>query len=210
MYALLTKRIEIPGLKKLSSRVPWMTDFYSIIIHPKRWASLFRGPWSMDKGLYISIGVGVLAPPFVNFFVVRFLPYSKFGLPWSFAPYLFFAVLVVLGGLIYRQTDQVQFRNDRTAVWVTLLAGLMWTLGGLGSVWCFYNHVCMCGHMQHPPYPAWHYCLDFAWALCLVGAAVWTRLLRSSACLPLVTLSSFVLSYRFLFGSFGGTYNWWL
>jgi hypothetical protein len=130
------------------------------------------------------------------------------GLPWRFGPFVFSAVLAILLGLLYWQVDRPQFRTDRPAIWVTLLAGAIWTLGGIGSVWCFFHHVCLCGNMQHPPYPVWHYGLDAGWALCLVLAALWARLVRAPLCLTFATLSSFLLSYRFLFGSFGAMNAW--
>ena len=30
-------------------------------------------------------------------------------------------------------------------------------------VFCGFSHICMCGHMQHPPFPLWHYANDFLW-----------------------------------------------
>lgn len=35
----------------------------------------------------------------------------------------------------------------------------------MGNVWCWRHHVCMAGHMEHPPYPLWHYLADTGWAL---------------------------------------------
>jgi hypothetical protein len=150
-----------------------------------------------------------MVPPAINLIVEHFLPWQN-GLHWRYAPFIFVGVFASLLGLLYWLVERAQFRPGRRAIGVTSSAGLIWTFGIMGSVWCFSHHVCMCGHMQHPPYPAWHYTLDASWALCLVAAAVWTRLFRASSCLAFAALSSFVLSYRFLCGSFGATYAWWL
>jgi hypothetical protein len=208
MYSLLTKRIEIPGVRKLYSKMPWLAEVYSTLIHPAKWAAFIRRPWPLSRAFGVSVVVGVIVPPIISSFIYHCLPLRNWGLPWRFSPSVFVAALAILLGLLYWQVDRAQFRPGRGAFWVTSAAGLIWTVGIIGSVWCYDHHVCMGGHMQHPPYPAWHYGLDVAWSLCLVGAAVWTRLFRASSCLTFAMLSSFVLSYRFLFGSFGAPYAW--
>lgn len=47
-------------------------------------------------------------------------------------------------------------------------------------VFCGLAHVCMAGHMQHAPYPAWHYVADIVWTACFVIAGVlcWRSNLR--------------------------------
>jgi hypothetical protein len=208
MHALLTKRIEMPWMTRLLSKMPWVKEFCSILIHPTRWVQVVRRPWSINKAFCVSAAVGVMAPPIISSFIQHYVPWR--GLPWRFSPFVFAGVLAMLLGLLYWLVDRARFRTDGPAVWVAAPAGLIWTVGMVGSFWCFTHHVCLCGHMQHPPYPAWHYGLDAGWALCLAVAAVWTRLSRVSLCLAFAVLSSFVLSYRFLFGSFGGMHGWWL
>jgi hypothetical protein len=47
------------------------------------------------------------------------------------------------------------------------------TLLGVPAYWfCWSRHLCMGGHMEHPPYPVWHYVNDAAWLLALPVAAV--------------------------------------
>jgi hypothetical protein len=50
-------------------------------------------------------------------------------------------------------------------------------LAFLGAFWCNLNHICMDGHMQHPPFPAWHYPMDVLWFLAVPLAPVlmWRR-----------------------------------
>jgi len=40
-------------------------------------------------------------------------------------------------------------------------------------LFCTLTHLCMRGHMAHPPYPTWHFINDWAWisifVLCVVG-----------------------------------------
>jgi hypothetical protein len=76
-------------------------------------------------------------------------------------------------------------------------------LGFPGFVFCGLAHICMGGHMAHPPYAAWHYAIDALWTCCFWGGTVigWNsnlilhRFLCSS--LPLFCIVR-------LMGSFGG------
>lgn len=75
--------------------------------------------------------------------------------------------------------------------------------GAVGFVWCFYAHICMEGHMQHPPYPGWHYVLDGAWATLWVSGALLS--MRGSRAWKVVgSVLLVLLGYRFCLGSLGG------
>ncbi len=71
-------------------------------------------------------------------------------------------------------------------------------------VMCGMMHVCMAGHMQHQPYPAWHYLIDGAWILGVVTSVVfcWKANLRLRK--TLVMLVTFLLLSRLVLGSGGG------
>lgn len=45
-----------------------------------------------------------------------------------------------------------------------VLAAGFFGIGVLGNFWCWRHHVCMAGHMEHPPYAFWHYLVDGGWA----------------------------------------------
>jgi hypothetical protein len=66
MHRILKKRIEIPEVSKLCSKMPWVAELYTLLIHPSRWATLARRPWSMSKVFYVSVVVGVMAPPLIG------------------------------------------------------------------------------------------------------------------------------------------------
>lgn len=79
------------------------------------------------------------------------------------------------------------------------------TSGAAGSVWCFSKHVCMGGHMEHPPYAFTQYAADTAWTVALVAIPVISRLLRLFGRWWWLTLAVIALPiYRFVFGSGGG------
>jgi hypothetical protein len=42
---------------------------------------------------------------------------------------------------------------------------IIWVSVFIGWGFCLSSHVCMGGHMAHPPYPFWHYIIDFYWTL---------------------------------------------
>ena len=48
---------------------------------------------------------------------------------------------------------------------------LLFFLSVPGYIWCSFNHICMCGHMAHPPYAIWEIVSDVFWLSCLVTAA---------------------------------------
>jgi hypothetical protein len=45
-------------------------------------------------------------------------------------------------------------------------------VGCPGFVFCFMLHICMAGHMRHPPYPVWHYISDFVWLISYLLAGI--------------------------------------
>lgn len=165
-----------------------------------RGLAFLRRRWSIGEAFSVAAGLGLIAP-FFNGLIFR-------QLPWSAVPFVFFPFLAVLVALVYWRAERGKFRTDWRAMLGTSGAGFLWVTGVLGSGWCFHHHICMGGHMAHPPYPSWHYALDGGWALGVLLAAVWMRFLRASLCILFVTLSVYLVSYRFLFGSFGGMYYW--
>jgi len=77
-------------------------------------------------------------------------------------------------------------------------------IGSPGFIFCGLAHICMDGHMQHPPYSFWHYLSDALWFCCYLAAALigWKSnlILRRFLCclLPCLCVSRLVL------GSLGG------
>jgi len=72
------------------------------------------------------------------------------------------------------------------------------------NVGCYLLHVCMHGHMQHPPYSAYHYALDSLWTLAFLAAAILgfsERILCFRAWFWSLVLLTFC---RIVVGSYGG------
>ncbi len=162
--------------------------------------AFFRRHWSVGEAFFLAVAVGLISPVFNKHF---------FGwLPWRVVPFVFFPFLAGLVALLYWRVERDCFRSDLRAMLGTSGAGFLWVIGAIGSAWCFHHHVCMGGHMQHPPYPSWDYALDVGWVLAVGLAAVWMRLIRTSLCILFATLAGYLVSYRFLFGSLGGMYGW--
>jgi hypothetical protein len=95
--------------------------------------------------------------------------------------------------------------NPRRAARIAATVALV-VLGLAGSAWCGTSHICMAGHMAHPPYPAWHFVVDASWTLSLVGAAALACTSRAASSLTLVFWVAFLLSYRYVLGSAGGQF----
>lgn len=76
-------------------------------------------------------------------------------------------------------------------------------LGMASYLLCYHLHVCMGGHMRHPPYPLADYLLDLSWvALILIPPFLFARA-ASRAALVFALLASSLLSQRLLFGAMG-------
>jgi hypothetical protein len=95
-------------------------------------------------------------------------------------------------------------RVPRRVLVVFLLVIPLFVLGILGSVWCFETHICMAGHMRHPPYAAWHVCADVAWAGALLLGAVLSLVRVGRNLWWLAVLCVLLVVYRFALGSLGG------
>jgi hypothetical protein len=83
------------------------------------------------------------------------------------------------------------------------VSSLLILVGLPGYLVCSVGHVCMAGHWDHAPYPAFHYVTEPLWIVAFVAAAVFgfasatTSRLRPHLLWPLV-------GSRLLLGSFGG------
>lgn len=178
------------------TKIPW----WLLFVAAPRSAAFLRRRWLVGEAFWFAAGLGAILP-FFNGICFHLLP-------WPVVPFVFFPFLAGMVSLLYWKVARRLFRVDKAAMLGTLAAGFLWVAGAIGSGWCFYHHVCMCGHMEHSPYPAWHYAVDIGWALAVFGAAVWMCLLRVSFGICFTTLSAYLISYRFIFESFGGLYGW--
>lgn len=52
------------------------------------------------------------------------------------------------------------------------LSAVLVLIGSPGFVFCFMAHICMAGHMHHPPYPPWHFYSDYIWQISYILAGV--------------------------------------
>ena len=115
------------------------------------------------------------------------------------------AAVVIVG--LYWQAGRAPFRSDPLATLYSVLALALFVLGVCGAVWCYWHHICMEGHMAHPPYPAWHYALDAGWVACLAAAVFWVCRVQSVLSIGFASFAAFLLAFRFLLGSAGGMYG---
>jgi hypothetical protein len=52
--------------------------------------------------------------------------------------------------------------------------GAMFLFGAPLNIVCYFNHVCMAGHLHHQPYPAWTYIVDFLWGILFLSCGVFS------------------------------------
>lgn len=71
-------------------------------------------------------------------------------------------------------------------------------------VLCGTMHICMAGHMQHPPYPFWHYLIDGTWILGFVISSVFCWKANFRLRKTLFWLVTFLCLFRLVLGSGGG------
>jgi hypothetical protein len=69
----------------------------------------------------------------------------------------------------WQMADNVSEASD-VLLRMRLVAGAF-ILGTPSYFFCT-SHVCMAGHMQHPPYPVWQIVSDGLWMVCFILAAV--------------------------------------
>ena len=174
-----------------------MRDFF--ILNGGRLKSIVGRRWSIEMATYIAVAIGSVSP------LINVLVFNSF--PTHAVPVVFFSLMAVVLVLLYWRTDRTRFLTNSRARLATLLSGVAWIFGVIGLAWCYSHHICMEGHMDHPPYPLWHYGIDAGCILCLAGAAIWTRLTMAPICIAFAAINTFLVSYRFLFGSFGGIYE---
>jgi hypothetical protein len=157
-----------------------------------------RPPFSLKRTVCVSAAAGGLFP--------LLLVGAGYLFSWEVLPALSGGLAVLFLFAVYSCTDWQEFRTDLTSTLLGIAPLTLFALGLAGSAWCFRHHVCMGGHMAHPPYPAWHYFTDAGWSLCLVVAAFWLYRLRSPLAPAVFGIGVFLVSFRFLFGSLGGIY----
>jgi hypothetical protein len=85
-----------------------------------------------------------------------------------------------------------------------LLMIILTAVGVAGSVWCYFSHICMVGHMHHPPYPLWHHALDIGWGAAWLSCATLSLFVEGRRWKFLGGALLLLLVYRFALGSLGG------
>jgi hypothetical protein len=97
----------------------------------------------------------------------------------------------------------IGMKDTSASVAIACLAGVS------GSVACFMLHICMAGHMQHPPYAFWEYAMDVLWPAALIVGALRCGESKIRRKKVFIYLSIVLIPSRFLAGSLGGTALLW-
>jgi hypothetical protein len=71
------------------------------------------------------------------------------------------------------------------------------TLAGIPAyIFCGVSHTCMCGHMQHGPYPFYHYLIDLFWATCFAAVLTFSIKLEAKRKMVFLIGSLFLIMLR--------------
>lgn len=164
-----------------------------------------RQRWSISQALVASLAMGTVGALF-HLLLYRIGPFELAYIR-HVVPAVFWTSAGIATWFLYRQVERTRFRSDAQSFLNSVLALALFALGVFGAVWCYWHHVCMEGHMGHPPYPSWHYLFDTLWVASLAASVIWTWRARSALSLGLAAFAAFLVCFRFLLGSAGGMYG---
>src|SRR5712691_7922949 len=82
----------------------------------------------------------------------------------------------------------------------------LWLVGLPAFVLCGLTHICMDGHMKHPPYPWWHFLSDGLWVTSFVVSAFLLAHSDFAGHRTLVNLFAVLLLSRAVFRSAEGIF----
>jgi len=158
--------------------------------------------------VFLAIGIAVATPflvPLVRGFII--LPYIP--RPWDSLSLLAIAGIWIWSSRrLVRKTHADSFRADRVSLIILLLGLIAFSAGYAGSVWCFYHHLCMDGHMAHPELLTnGDYWFDAFWSGLVLLAVTLAVISRTRWAFMLIIAGVFLLFYRFALGGFGGMFS---
>lgn len=187
-----------PWLRKEIKSPSWLTDIAALCGTKTR--ALFRLPLPMPTSLLLGSVIGGASPLLLPT-AARILP--NYGPPWHSL-----AILGLIVLLQYFLCDRRQFQwGARSLIFSTIALVLIGVCVCASYYCCSYEHICLGGHMLHPPYSTSCYLNDATWVGGLVLAVATLVRARSPLALAAVVMSAFLISLRLVFGSFGGSFH---
>jgi hypothetical protein len=167
-------------------------------------------PWSAGTALLYCAATGLILVVLQAFGISLLREYWPAS-DWSgcftaigFVPPVVLLLAGLMHGFVARRTRSRLFSRAWRLGGLGLVALLPAAAGLWGATWCRNHHVCMGGHMDHPPYDAFHFQWDAAWLLCLILSGVLFLASRSYHVLLFVVLFTYLVLFRFWLGSMGG------
>ncbi len=143
----------------------------------------------------------------VSFAMVISLGLARRFLPFELSNLSLLAPAIVLGVASYALRRRTALIPPCRPV-AEFVPCFILSLGYIGSIPCFYLHLCMCGHMAHSSLvSSTDYLLDLAWALTVVASAYVAVRIHARSAFPICSFVIFLLGYRFGLRSFGGLFS---
>jgi len=168
-------------------------------------SAFVRRPWSVSRAVTIGLFTGFLGA-FFHGLLYHLFP-SELAYVVYVVPSVFWTCATVVVGILYWAAGRMQFRSNPRSLLSSLIALTLFVIGVYGSVWCYWHHICMDGHLGHPPYAAWHYGFDGAWSGCLAIGVLLAWHARSVLSVGFACFAAFLITFRYLLGSAGGMYG---
>lgn len=114
---------------------------------------------------------------------------------------LFISILISI--FLYRSGRKATVSETTTmkTPWqlLTSIIILFLFLSGIaGSIWCYKNHICMDGHMAHPPYPTWYIYIDATWVIALLASSILSTYMKKPMAPVFAYFSTYIIIYRFV------------
>ncbi len=78
-------------------------------------------------------------------------------------------------------------------------------LGMPSYILCFFLHICMAGHMQHGPYPWYHWVNDCLWMICYASVFAFSITLKAKGKTYFIICSFLLIVFRIPLSSGGGS-----
>ena len=164
--------------------------------------SFFHYPLKLWPSVIIAFVLGALNPLVIGLLDGRGHLSSMPKYPW-----IGNSVMCVLVGVMYWASNRRFYViTPRRICAAIALIVLSLSIACASYYCCFWQHCCMAGHMQHPPYMRSDYLNDFSWVGLLLVAVVALGRWRSPLTVLVAFSAGFLISYRLAFGSFGGVY----
>ena len=125
---------------------------------------------------------------------------------WQIGGWIWTVLFAALVAVAHWRTKPSQLARSHQVLRRAVLPLILFVSCLLASGVCWQAHICMDGHMKHPPYAVADYVRDAGWTLGLVTAAAILIRDRSVLSVGAAAVACFLICFRWGWGSMGGIF----